>query len=159
MPNRPDEFLAFTPFTLVEINGFLSDFYRYYYDTLSKLKLKKENIVVSKQALIEICERIEKRRVYFKVFYNCKLSELNEACLICFWILKLSPFYSTVSPNIFVNQKIALCTFIRIVTGYAKKTKRKINLRPDLIKDLTYAFRFRDLSKEALMAIAESLIY
>jgi hypothetical protein len=40
----------------------------------------------------------------------------------------------------------------------AEKTNKKVNLTPSLNDDLYYSFRFRDLSKEAIMALAESMI-
>jgi len=39
------------------------------------------------------------------------------------------------------------------------KTKRKVNIKSDLLTNTLYAFKYRDLSKEAIMAIAESLLY
>jgi len=39
------------------------------------------------------------------------------------------------------------------------KIKRKVNVKSDLLTNTLYAFTYRDLSKEAIMAIAESLLY
>jgi len=41
----------------------------------------------------------------------------------------------------------------------AAKTNRKVNLNRELLKNTFYAFRYRDLSKEAIMALAESFLY
>jgi len=40
---------------------------------------------------------------------------------------------------------------------HAKKNKRKVNISDSLNKDLCYSFRFRDISKEAIMALAKNM--
>jgi hypothetical protein len=60
--------------------------------------------------MLEIIERVEKRRVYFHVFYDgCKMGELNEGALFCYWILKLQPFFYTGMDSNMLNAKISLC--------------------------------------------------
>jgi len=87
------------------------------------------------------------------------MGELNEGSLMCFWILKLMPFEHEDFPNIELNVKIASCLFINIFRYVAKKRGRRANIKGDTIDYLAYAFMFRDLSKEAIMALAESLLY
>jgi len=41
----------------------------------------------------------------------------------------------------------------------AAKTEKKVNVTRDLLNNTIYAFRYRDLSKEAIMALGESLLY
>jgi len=158
MANTSDEFPVFSKLdkrqaTLLsaKFNFYLKDF---------ELNYNVSNIVSDTSVLIEICERIEKRRIYFHIFYNrCKMGELNEGSLMCFWILKLMPFYHKEIPANELNAKIALYLFNTMLIYYAKKTNKKANISAALNKDLYYAFRFRDLSKEAIMALADSLIY
>ena len=57
-----------------------------------------------------------------------------------------------------LNPRIALYLFNSVITYYAKKHNRKANISDFLYKDLYYSFRFRDISKEAIMALAESMI-
>jgi hypothetical protein len=117
------------------------------------------DIYTSNPAMLEIYERIEKRRVYFHIFYNgCKMGELNEGSLMCFWILKLMPFSHHGIPANELNAKIALYLLNNMLLYYAKKNKRRVNISESLSKDIYYSFRFRDLSKEAIMVFAESLI-
>jgi len=107
MANIPEEFPVFSKLdyrqltTLcAKIKFYLKDFEFIYGIT---------DIYPDPSVLIEICDRIEKRRVYFHVYYNsCKMGELNEGALICFWILKLMPFsHINISANE-LNAKIAL---------------------------------------------------
>jgi hypothetical protein len=112
------------------------------------------------EVLYEMIERIEKRRIYFYVFYNgTRLGELNEGSLLCFWILKLMPFYHPQIPAYIINANIALAIFVNSLNYYAGLVQKKVNLTDQAVKDLQYAFCFRDLSKEAIMILAENLIY
>jgi hypothetical protein len=86
------------------------------------------------------------------------MGELNEGSLMCFWILKLNPFhYNGISNNI-LNTKIALCLFMSMLHYHTQKGKIKLNITETIVNDIYYGFRFRDLSKEAIMILAESLI-
>jgi len=112
------------------------------------------------EVLYEIFNRVEMRRLYFHIFHKgIDMGELNEGCLLCFWILKLMPFEHEKFPNITLNVKIASCLFINMLRYVAKKKGRRVNIKGDTIDYLTYAFMYRDLSKEAIMALAESLLY
>jgi hypothetical protein len=55
--------------------------------------------------------------------------------------------------------KIPLYLLISAITYYAKKSNKKANISEVLYKDLYYSFRFRDISKEAIMALSESMIF
>ena len=107
----------------------------------------------------EICERIEKRRIYFHIFYDgCEMGELNEGALMCFWIIKLMPFSHEKMHANELNAKIALYLLYRVLLYHAKKHSKAVNVSEALFNDIYYAFRYRDISKEAMMVLAESLI-
>jgi hypothetical protein len=40
----------------------------------------------------------------------------------------------------------------------AQKASKKLTVSKDMVNDIYYAFRFRDLSKEAVMILAEGII-
>jgi hypothetical protein len=127
---------------------------------LSKmLNMDTTKIIISEPAFYEVIERVEKRRVYFYVFYDgCKLGELNEAALLCYWILKLHPFSCPGMDSNVLNAKISLCLFTSTVVGYLKKNYGKTaTLSSQFLKDVYYSFRFRELSKEAIMLLFGSL--
>ena len=157
MANKPEEFPIFTK---LDNNMFR--------ELLIKLNLYLENfskttgitgIIIHEDTLLEIFDRIEKRRIYFHIFYNgCKMSELNEGALLCFWIIKLCPFTSSkISPDI-INSKIALFLFNKVISLIAAKLNKKVIITEQTIKDIYYSFRFRDISKESLMLLAGSLM-
>jgi hypothetical protein len=157
MPFRPDEFPLFTPLDRATIEGHIAKVSGILGDFVTQTGIT--DIAVHDRALYEIIERIEKRRVYFHIFYNgCKMGELNEAAFLCFWILKLTPFYSLTMPSHTLNTKIAVYLFGKILAFTAKRMNKPVRLSKQIIDDLFYAFSFRDLSKEAIMLIAETLM-
>ena len=136
----------------------------------SKFLLKKiysqdiiDGIMWDESVLKDIITRIEKRRYYFYVFYNRKeLGDINESALFCFWVIKLMPFKHLELNNSDLNTKIGYSVLINTINYVIKHDKRyrKKILDFNIIakRNLLYALKYRDLSKEAIMAIAESLV-
>jgi hypothetical protein len=157
MANKPEEFPQFTKLDDAVIASLLGKFNQY----LGAFSVKTgiSNIVISEETLFEIFERIEKRRVYFHIFYKgCKMGELNEGALMCFWIVKLCPFLCHSIPADILNAKIAIFLFNSMTSYIARKQGKQARITPKIVEDLYYSFRFRDISKEALMLLAESLV-
>jgi len=69
------------------------------------------------------------------------------------------PFSHPDIPANELNAKIALHLFYSMLIYTARKNGKKVNFTDSLNSGLFYSFRFRDLSKEAIMALAESMIY
>ena len=159
MANKPEEFPIFTPLDKKTIQIMLAKMSNYLRNISDIIKIDYKKIDTSMDTMYEIIERIEKRRVYFHIYYNgCKMGELNEGALMCFWIIKLSPFYSNGIANNILNAKIALCLLMNMLHYHTQKENIKLNITENIVNDIYYAFRFRDLSKEAIMILAESLI-
>jgi len=157
MANEPKNFPSFTKLSLRQLTVLGAKFKFYLKDF--EFNFGISNIYFDPSVLIEICDRIEKRRVYFHVFYNrCKMGELNEGSLMCFWIIKLMPFSHKNIPANEINAKIALYLLNNMLIYYAKKHKKKVNISQSLLEDIYYSFRFRDISKEAIMVLAKSMI-
>ncbi|MDR1256161.1 MAG: hypothetical protein LBJ86_00245 [Spirochaetaceae bacterium] len=158
MANKPDEFPIFTPLDKQTIENSIEKLNSY----ISGLNSKGEipGLSIQGTTFYDILDRIEKRRVYFYIFYNGRdMGELNEGALLCFWILKLAPFTSSNSSFAFLNVRIALSIFFHTLFFVAGKNGKKVNSTRQIVENLFYAFCYRDLSKEAIMALAESLIY
>ncbi|MCL2443207.1 MAG: hypothetical protein FWD13_07050 [Treponema sp.] len=157
MANKPEDFPIFTKLDgdmarelLIKLNLYLSDFSQ---------STGIRNIVIHEETLLEIFDRIEKRRIYFHIFYNrCKMGELNEGALMCFWIIKLFPFTCSNVPPDILNAKIAVFLFDKVLSLVAAKLNKQVNITEQIVKDIYYSFRFRDISKESLMLLAGSLI-
>ena len=117
-------------------------------------------IYVDYETMCEIVSRVEKRRVYFHIFYDgIQMGELNEGALICFWILKLMPFKHVAISNSTLNAKIAYSFLLNLLFYVASKTEKRVNVKKAVMEQILYAFKYRDLSKEAIMALMESLLY
>jgi hypothetical protein len=73
----------------------------------------------------------------------------------------LHPFLwlNTDNPSYELNAKIALRLFTNGLHFYASSKGKKINLSEDSIQSLYYSFRYRDWSKEAMMDLAESIVF
>jgi len=168
MANKPEGFPTWSPLSFVEITALQRKFYDYYAGVLKLLKLKESEIACDRDTLAEIITRVEKRRVYFWIYYsedgkNCKMSKCNETALYCYWIVKLKPFYKADDPCI--NEKIATFHFVHrldrhVATENAKPggKAKTLNISERFLKVLSYDLRYRDISKEALMTFAEALI-
>ena len=157
MPNKPEDFPIFTKLDAEQIRLLSSKLHLYLYDFERDSGIN--NVIKDGDTLVEIFDRIEKRRVYFHIFHNIKMGEINEIALMCFWILKLMPFSHSFITAKEINAKMALYLFYQMLLYTARKTNKKVNLEPSLNDDLYYSFRFRDLSKEAIMTLAKSMIY
>ena len=88
MANKPEEFPIFTSLDKKTVKNMLAKMSNYLNNISYIIQFDYRKIDTSMD-IIEIIERIEKRRIYFHIYYNgCKMGELNEGALMCFWILK-----------------------------------------------------------------------
>jgi hypothetical protein len=160
MANKPEEFPRFSPLDSATFNKLMGRIPQYLHNICAVLRIDNLNdLLVDQEALYEIITRVEMRRVYFHIYHPIEMGELNEGALICFWILKLMPFKHETIPTGLLNAKIAYTLFSNMLIYVAAKTKKKVNVKNELMKNTLYAFRYRDLSKESIMALAESLLY
>ncbi|MCL2754951.1 MAG: hypothetical protein FWD35_04455 [Oscillospiraceae bacterium] len=156
---NPDEYPLFDKMNMSDVDGKKIDLLLPLETFSTALGVNWADVKYSDKRITEIVTLIQKRRVYFRIFHDVDMGELNEACLFCFWILKLYPFYNSKDPNHDVNLVFALALFTRAVNYVAKARKRTPpNFTQRTIDHLVHAFTYRDLSKEAIMAIAECLI-
>ena len=157
MANKPGDFPVFSHIDKSAIDLMAAKIIRLLGNLSTVLGIATAEIIKSDEALIEIIERIEKRRVYFHIFYDgCEMGELNEGALLCFWIVKLHPFYHPKINSNTLNAKIALCLFTNAVYYHSEKTKKERRIPVHFINDLYYSLVYRDISKESLMILAKS---
>ncbi len=166
MANKPNEFPTWTELEPHELKSIMKNMQKYLHNICTVLGIQAINdLEVCQETLYNIFKKIEQRRVYFHIYHTepngkpMELGELNEGSLFCFWILKQMPFRHNFYRNNFLNAKIALCVFMNSVNYYAVKNSKKANLTDSIIKDMYYSFIYRDLSKEAIMALAKSLVF
>jgi len=159
MSNKPDDFPVFSCIDKNTIDKMIVKMTKLLGNLTSVLNIDTTEITGSEDVLIEIFERIEKRRIYFHIFYNgCKMGELNEGALLCFWVAKLQPFYHPKIDSNKLNAKIAICLFTNAIYFYSEKTKQERKIPDHFINDLYYSLLYRDISKESLMVLTESFV-
>jgi hypothetical protein len=110
--------------------------------------------------LLDIVERVEKRRYYFCTFHRIEMSEKYEAALYCFWITKLAPFFDQKHSEENINAKIAVHLFLVTISKLRKNKHplQDMKFGKEYVYNLKYALIYQDVSKEALMLVADSLL-
>lgn len=158
MPNEPHDFPVFEQLEKDKLECKIYDILLPLEYFVPNLSIDWNDVRYNEEQITDIVDLVERRRVYFWIYHQIDMGELNEICLICFWILKFNPFYDSKNPNRNVNLVLALYLFLRMVRYIANKRKRIPNITLNIYQHIEHAFIYRDLSKESLMAIAESLI-
>ncbi len=121
-----------------------------------------KDIDINLRNLSEVVSRTYKRREYYRYFHNItKVSELKHTALTCFWLIKLKPFtvLNNNSPlRLSVNEKFSLNLILSQIS-YFLTSKGKEFKMPDkcFIQDTLYSFKYRDLSKEAMILFVDSV--
>jgi len=159
MANKPADFPVFSYIDKRTIESMVTKIVKLLGNLSTVLGIDTAEIIKSEDVLIEIIERVEKRRIYFHVFYDgCEMGELNKGALLCFWIVKLHPFYHPRIDSNTLNAKIAICLFTNAIYYHSEKTKKERKIPDHFISDLYYSLVYRDISKESLMILAESFV-
>ena len=160
--NKPEDFPKFEPLSKKIITEKALNLRNWIWD--KEADIPRDRLAVSNECIIDIIDMVEKRRVYFHVFHGIKMSEWNEAALYCFWILKLQPFAEVSSDKISarqsneVNANIAIRLMKRTIVRIKEETKNKKFNKAKVFSNIRHAFRYRDMSKEAIMALFECMI-
>lgn len=130
-------------------------------DYSKEVNIPYAEILIRREVLLDIVDRVYKRKVYSYVFHRgLPVPEWDEAALYCFWILKLSPLWYVNDKNHRINVSFATYMFLRLIENVCnrKNPPHVMSLTDSYIKSLVYDFKYRDMSKEAIMAIAETLL-
>lgn len=149
-----------------EFNSEYNKILTYWHDFLSinapDLQENRDYFIHQKN-LFEIIRRLDKRRVYYKVFHN--LTDINEfkyIAILCYWINTLKPFMvinkdSSIynSPNELFSVHLII-TMVRSVFEEVYPEKQFKYPSEKRIADMTYNFKFCDLSREATITFVET---
>lgn len=126
-------------------------------------------INVNECAVLSIIAKVDQRQKYFEYFHKLYMSEYKEAALNSFWYIKLCPLSisnetkqnETTTKYDSINEKFAL--YIILKTLRAMLTTAKIEtdnldkIPQKYIEELIYTLTYRDISKEALIILVESI--
>jgi len=152
------QYPKYVPLTPIERYGKYYKFESHVRQVVEYLHLNVDEIECRKDVIFDIIERVEMRRVYFRVFHGIIMSEQNEISHYCFWILKLAPLVNKNNPNQHINARLAVFLFLKMLKQVGRVRRQLVSFNNRFVRNLMYAFVYRDLSKEAIMAIADALL-
>lgn len=126
-------------------------------------------LCLNQSAILEIIVKVDQRRQYFKYFHRLDMSEYKEAALNGFWYIKLHPLNIRPQENSqrldqrydSINEKLALYIILKTLRTLLKEkhlpVKRLDELPKSYVHELIYSLTYRDISKEALILLVESM--
>ncbi len=122
-----------------------------------------KDFYIHKRNLFEVIRRLDKRRVYYKVFHNLiNINEFKYVALQCYWINTLKPFMVVNEKSSIYNapnELFSVYLIISMIRGvYNKVFPEKEFVYPSnrRITDITYNFKYCDMSREATIAFVET---
>lgn len=127
--------------------------------------LSPEDVGIQRALLPYVIVRVDKRKKYFLTFHEgTKINEIKQAALTAYWILKFRPFMVCsrdpirVRDSVRINEGFALFYILSACTQCAKK-KGIVPTEPTgrLVDEIMYGLTYWDLSKEAIILIAETI--
>lgn len=126
-------------------------------------------VYINENTVMAIVAKVHQRREYFEYFHGLDMSECKEAALICFWYIKLRPLCAISKQEgeecaevfDYINEKLAIYYIIVILRGMLQgrggSTERLDKIPQNYLRELAYSFKYRDISKEALILLVESM--
>lgn len=129
-----------------------------------------EDIIIDESALFQIITKVDQRKQYFLFFHHLDVSDFKELALNCFWIIKLKPIVSKQPIEDDEKQMAFSSINEKFVVYYIIKEFRAlldVNRLPQIaldkmfndeyIYELIYSFTYRDISKEAMILLMETI--
>ena len=127
--------------------------------------LSLDDVKIDEPMLAELLVRIDKRKDYFIIFHDdTEMNEIKEAALMAYWLLKFKPFSIKESRSELhikygkINEAFAVFVLYSAIREETENVPNmKFSISKEYNKKIMYGFKYWDISKEALMLIAESL--
>lgn len=130
----------------------------------------KDSVSIFETEVFQIITKVHQRKKYFEYFHHLNISDFKELALYCFWIIKIKPLHyddnnATDQEKIVfksINEKFALFYIIktfRSLAGNDSNKQKRINafFTEQYMYELIYSFTYRDISKEALILLVETM--
>ena len=124
----------------------------------------EKDYFIHKRNVFEVISRCNKRELYHYVFHNLKeVTEYKVIAIKCFWIMTLKPFMVTNSnseiyncPNEMFSLFLILETIEEVMAKFFPDKEFSYPSEARM-RDLLYKFKFCSLSREAMIALVETL--
>lgn len=128
-----------------------------------------DDIGVFETVVLQIITKVDQRKKYFQFFHHLDISDFKELALYCFWIIKLKPLFlikkdATDDDKLAfesINEKLALYKIINKFKSLSKDDLQRQRIDDfftmEYMYELIYSFTYRDISKEALTLLIETI--
>lgn len=136
---------------------------------LSENEYQQDYLFVNEDAVLSVITKVDQRKEYFKFFHGLNMSEYKEAALIAFWYIKLRPINlrskefaeKSLKEYDAINEKLAVYYILKtlriMLYNNGKSPNELDSLSKKYINELIYTFTYRDISKEALIMLIETM--
>jgi hypothetical protein len=134
---------------------------------------------INKNVLYEILNKVEQRKEYFRIFHNINISEFKQIALTVFWTLKLKPIFlkyndelvendyeikDPVRDYVSINEAFGIYMIIHGLRALKENSDNNSSNKRisdfftnDYIYELRYTFYYRDISKESMILLVETI--
>ena len=139
---------------------------------------EEASIVVREGDIADIALRVDKRRSYYRYFHSIEISERKTSALIAYWIIKFHPIiieWDGAEGKIeaeddfrcFINEHFAAYLLIAPCLEGADKIEKLFGSHgdaydricsSDYYQKLVYSLRYRNISIDAFVLLAESIV-
>lgn len=128
-----------------------------------------DKVFVNEKVVLSVITKVDQRQKYFKFFHGLEMSEYKEAALVAFWYIKLRPIMirsdviAEYLPEEYdsINEKLAvffLLRTLRIMLIKRHRSEDELDALPkEYLRELVYTFTYRDISKEAIIMLIETM--
>lgn len=158
------------PLSETELRGQTNSLVKAFIKFARQAGLDPRNINIERSYLPLILQRVEKRRQYFHYFHDdMEINEVKQAALVAYWVLKFRPFsyrsdgqgglkaeLEASDDYKALNERFAYFYILSACLEGARTLDRPYRMPSNgLAYEVAYAFKYWDLSKEAVILIAE----
>lgn len=150
-----------------ELEKEVSSFSQIIIDFILSNGYEQNDVFIDETSVAQIITRVNKRKQYFQYFHHLNLSDLKELGLYCFWIIKLRPLSRAGTCDTpdkksdfeSVNEKFAIYNIIAKLRSLMPNDEERVNqlFNEKYIYELLYSFTYRDISKEAMILLIETM--
>lgn len=130
-------------------------------DYLETIEISEDDVCVNEYLVCHLLIRVDKRKEYFIIYHDeTYINEIKETALLAYWIIRFKPFTlvelngNDSKEKLRINEGFAAFLILGAIKGVKKKD---FKISKEHQKKLMYALKYWDISKEAMMLIAETL--
>lgn len=149
---------------LRKTNELVAQFKKY----CERLHLTASDVCIQRAIIPLIVIRVDMREGYFIIYHKqTEINEIKQAALVAYWILKFRPFMIVTDDPYRshdfrrINEGFAAFYLLSAIKQYAiergNTSTKFAKLSDRLLAEIMYAFQYWDLSKEAVILIAETI--